>query len=106
MCKNVWLNYSRYGIGAVYQKQERYELAEIHFKRALKINHSNALIMCHVAVVSIMLVTIVLFDPNNTFHLVCQMYWIDSVLYSYSILCNNYFEFNVLYSIKNNSNCM
>lgn len=46
-------NYLRYGIGAIYQKQERYELAEMHYKRALRINHSSALIMCHIAVVSI-----------------------------------------------------
>lgn len=45
--------YFRYGIGAIYQKQERYELAEMHYKRALRINHSSALIMCHIAVVSI-----------------------------------------------------
>lgn len=46
-------HYFRYGIGAIYQKQERYELAEMHYKRALRINHSSALIMCHIAVVSI-----------------------------------------------------
>lgn len=48
----IWV-YFRYGIGAIYQKQERYELAEMHYKRALRINHSSALIMCHIAVVSI-----------------------------------------------------
>lgn len=52
----------RYGIGAIYQKQERYELAEMHYKRALRINHSSALIMCHIAVVRIRYFSVTVFN--------------------------------------------
>lgn len=42
-----------YGIGQTYYKQERYQLAEMYYRRALAINPSNPILMCHVAVVRI-----------------------------------------------------
>ncbi|KAF4522886.1 hypothetical protein B566_EDAN012940 [Ephemera danica] len=42
---NAWL-----GIGSIFHKQERYPLAEVHFKRALAINPNSSVIMCYMAV--------------------------------------------------------
>lgn len=43
---NAW-----YGIGLTYYKQERFQLADMYFKKALKVNPHNSVLMCHVAVV-------------------------------------------------------
>ena len=43
---NAW-----YGIGLTYYKQERYQLADIYYKKALSINRYSPILMCHVAVV-------------------------------------------------------
>ena len=40
-----------YGIGMIYYKQEKYSLAEVHFKKALSINSESSVLMCHVGVV-------------------------------------------------------
>lgn len=42
---NAW-----YGIGSIYAKQERYGLAEFHFKRALEIHPKCSVIMVHIGV--------------------------------------------------------
>ena len=42
---NAW-----FGIGTIYSKQERYQLAEANFKRALDINGNSSVLMCHIAV--------------------------------------------------------
>lgn len=42
---NAW-----YGIGSIYAKQERYGLAEYHFKRALEIHPKCSVIMVHIGV--------------------------------------------------------
>ena len=39
---NAW-----YGLGSIYYRQERYELAEYHFKRALDINPSSSVLHCY-----------------------------------------------------------
>ncbi len=43
---NAW-----YGIGLTYYKQERYNMADIYYRKALGINKTNPILMCHVAVV-------------------------------------------------------
>ena len=43
---NAW-----YGIGLTYYKQERFQLAEIYYRKALLINRYSPILMCHVAVV-------------------------------------------------------
>lgn len=43
---NAW-----YGIGLTYYKQERFQLAEIYYRKALAINRFSPILMCHVAVV-------------------------------------------------------
>jgi anaphase-promoting complex subunit 3 len=43
---NAW-----YGIGLTYYKQERFQLAEVYYRRALAINQKSPVLMCHVAVV-------------------------------------------------------
>lgn len=43
---NAW-----YGIGLSYYKQERFQLAEIYYRKALAINRFSPILMCHVAVV-------------------------------------------------------
>lgn len=40
---NAW-----FGIGTIYSKQERYELAELHYRKALTINPKNSVIMVHI----------------------------------------------------------
>ena len=45
--------YFRYGIGMIYYKQEKYNLAEVHFKKALTINPSSSVLLCHIGVVGI-----------------------------------------------------
>lgn len=42
---NAW-----YGIASIYSKQERYSLAEFHFRRALEINPKCSVIMVHIGV--------------------------------------------------------
>lgn len=46
---NAW-----YGIGLTYYKQERFQLAEFYYRKALNINPQSPILMCHVAVVSIL----------------------------------------------------
>jgi len=36
-----------YGLGAIYFKQEKFGLAEYHFKRALDINCQSSVLHCH-----------------------------------------------------------
>lgn len=40
---NAW-----FGIGTIYSKQERYNMAEIHFRQAWRINPKNSVIMVHI----------------------------------------------------------
>lgn len=42
---NAW-----FGIGTIYSKQERFQLAEIHYRHALKINRKNSVIHVHIGV--------------------------------------------------------
>lgn len=42
---NAW-----FGIATIYSKQERFQLAEIHFRHALKINRKNSVILVHIGV--------------------------------------------------------
>ena len=48
----IFFLFSRYGIGMIYYKQEKFNLAEIHFRKALSINPSSSVLYCHVGVVS------------------------------------------------------
>ncbi len=49
---NVSVSYARYGLGMIYYKQEKFNLAEIHFKKALSINPQSSVLLCHIGVVS------------------------------------------------------
>lgn len=42
----------RYGLGMIYYKQEKFNLAEMHFKKALSINPQSSVLLCHIGVVS------------------------------------------------------
>lgn len=46
------MSYFRYGLGMIYYKQEKFSLAEVHFRRALLINPQSSVLLCHVGVVS------------------------------------------------------
>lgn len=35
----------------IYYKQEKFNLAEIHFKKALSINPQSSVLLCHIGVV-------------------------------------------------------
>jgi tetratricopeptide (TPR) repeat protein len=37
----------RYGLGTIYYRQEKYELAEYHFTRALSINRQSSVLHCY-----------------------------------------------------------
>lgn len=51
--KTLNINFDcRYGIGMIYYKQEKFNLAEIHYRKALSINPSSSVLYCHVGVVS------------------------------------------------------
>lgn len=39
---NAW-----YGLGAIYYRQEKYDLAEYHFKKAISINPQSSVLLCH-----------------------------------------------------------
>ena len=39
-------------MGMIYYKQEKYNLAEVHFKKALTINPNSSVLLCHIGVVS------------------------------------------------------
>ena len=43
---NAW-----YGLGAIYTRQERFEMAEYHFRRALSINTSSSVLRCYLGMV-------------------------------------------------------
>lgn len=49
---NAW-----YGIAMISYKQENYQMAEKHFLRALQINPKHSVLLCHLAVVSIVFYT-------------------------------------------------
>lgn len=49
---SVCLSVCRYGLGMIYYKQEKFNLAEIHFKKALSINPQSSVLLCHIGVVS------------------------------------------------------
>ena len=40
---NAW-----YGLGTIYYRQEKYDLAEYHYRRALAINTQSSILYCHV----------------------------------------------------------
>ena len=43
---NAW-----YGLGSIYYRQEKYELAESHFRKALSINNSSSVLKCYLSIV-------------------------------------------------------
>lgn len=53
--------YCRYGLGSIYIKQEKYQLAEIHFKKALSIHPTSTVIMCIIGVVRVVYLLFTLF---------------------------------------------
>lgn len=56
LCTDVLHAFNRYGIGLVLFKQERFAQAESHFKKALSIHPHSSVLMCHVAVVSMVII--------------------------------------------------
>lgn len=46
--------FCRYGLGMIYYKQEKFNLAEIHFKKALSINPQSSVLLCHIGVVRLL----------------------------------------------------
>ena len=49
---NVMLLFCRYGVGMIYYKQEKFSLAEMHYRKALAINPQSSVLLCHIGVVS------------------------------------------------------
>lgn len=43
---NAW-----YGLGTIYYRQEKYDLAEFHFRKALSINNSSSVLKCFLSMV-------------------------------------------------------
>ena len=48
----TWHSHTRYGLGMVYYRQEKYPLAEYHFRKALAINPHSSILHCYVGVVA------------------------------------------------------
>ena len=42
---------SWYGMGMIYYKQERFSEAQVYYKKALKLNPCNSVLLCHLGVV-------------------------------------------------------
>lgn len=40
----------RYGVGQIYFRQEKYEMAEYHFRRSLQINQRSSVLRCYLGV--------------------------------------------------------
>ena len=40
-------------MGLIYYKQEKFSLAEVHFRKALTINPQSSALLCHIGVVSL-----------------------------------------------------
>lgn len=67
---NAW-----FGIGTIFSKQERYNLAEVHYRHALRINPKNSVIMVHIGAMQFQLKkadqalqtlnTAIALDPRN-----------------------------------------
>ena len=49
----IFFFHFRYGVGMIYYKQEKFDFAEVHFRKALHINPRSAALLCHIGVVSI-----------------------------------------------------
>ena len=49
---NAMLLFCRYGVGMIYYKQEKFSLAEMHYRKALAINPQSSVLLCHIGVVS------------------------------------------------------
>lgn len=67
---------SRYGLGMIYYKQEKFNLAEIHFKKALSINPQSSVLLCHIGVVSGLLHSVYFSSLSqitykNTYSIIC-----------------------------------
>ena len=43
---NAW-----YGLGSIFHRQERYELAEFHFRKAVSINSCSSVLKCYLGMV-------------------------------------------------------
>lgn len=43
---NAW-----YGLGTLYMRQQKYELAELHFRRALALNPTSSVLLCYLGMV-------------------------------------------------------
>ena len=41
----------RYGLGTIYYRQEKYDLAQYHFQRALSINPASSVLYCYLGMV-------------------------------------------------------
>jgi anaphase-promoting complex subunit 3 len=41
--------YGRYGLGSIYFRQEKFEMAEYHFRRALAINAVSSVLRCYLS---------------------------------------------------------
>jgi tetratricopeptide (TPR) repeat protein len=42
---------ARYGLGSIYHRQEKHELAEYHFRRAVEVNNVSSVLKCFLAMV-------------------------------------------------------
>jgi anaphase-promoting complex subunit 3 len=49
-----WRNWSQYrfGMGIIYYKQEKFELAAMHFDKALALNSKSTILQCYLGLVS------------------------------------------------------
>lgn len=78
----------RYGMGMIYYKQEKFNLAETHYRKALSINPQSSVLLCHIGVVSLQTLHVIYFYsaeiliPVVSFHCMvspfsCQIFFIE-----------------------------
>lgn len=65
----------------IYYKQEKFSLAEVHFRRALAINPQSSALICHVGVVSIFYEEMGIFHIGvmEIFHIQVDIFHIELV---------------------------
>ena len=50
----------------IYYKQEKFAFAEFHFRKALFINPQSSVLLCHIAVVSVVVISFVYLSIQNS----------------------------------------
>jgi len=70
----------RYGLGYLFYRQEKYQLAEFHYRKAQKINQGNPLLTCYIGMVSI------IFGKKKKIFFLSYIYYYTILQFKYYII--------------------